>query len=120
MKPMAFEDISQKDVIDLVEDLARATEAGTLTWNLFSDAEERFGLETPGGSVTIESRNNREHPFVLRLFDRTDKKIFEMQTEVAPFYNTPEMQLERLFGVARNSVFDVGGTIAQIRQSLDI
>ena len=117
---MAPNDYNQREVIDLVEDLITATEKGDAQWELLCEPEELFGLSTPGGIVTIHSAGHREHPFVLRLFDANERKLYEMATEVAPFYNSPEALLERLFQAARNSVFDVGGTIRQIRGSLGI
>jgi selenocysteine lyase/cysteine desulfurase len=117
---MAAEEFNQSEIMRLVRDLVPATKSGVARWSIIRQDPETFALDTPAGSLTVHSAAGREHPYVLRLYDSEERKLFEMKTEVAPFYNASEAQLEDLFNAARDSVFDVSGTVERIRDSLGI
>jgi hypothetical protein len=106
----------QREILAFIADLIRATEAGEVQWE--QAGPEAFHVATPGGIVRIESLSDQDHPFVVQIYDAEERLIYEMRTELAPFYNEPEMLTSTLFHAARGSLFDVGGTIQRIRHSL--
>jgi len=117
---MAIDELNQREVASLVQDLIAATDSGQVSWEQMDEDGELFAMGSPGGLVSVGSMNGREHPFFLRIFDVDERKIYEMVTEVAPFYSGLEAQVAELFMSARNSVYDVRGTIERIRGSLGI
>ena len=114
------EDFNQREILDLVRDLIRTTEQGGAQWGTIDGIDEAFALNTPGGLVAVRSLGGRDHPFLFQLYDGSERKLFEMQTEKASFYHASETLIAELFWAARNSVFDVSGTIRNIRDSLGL
>jgi hypothetical protein len=117
---MAIDELNQREVSSLVQDLIAATTSGQVDWEQMDEHGELFVMRSSGGLVSIGSMNGRDHPFFLRIFDADERKIYELLTEVAPFYGGLEAQVAELFVAARDSVYDVRGTIESIRDSLGI
>jgi len=116
---MAHNELDRHEVSSFVRDLILATREGRTKWSA-SDTAEFFYLETAGGTVNIRSEGEGEHPIVFRIYDDQGRQMYEMRTEVAPFYGREEGELAQLFAAARSSVFDVQGTLRNIRESLDL
>ena len=108
----------QREILVFMADLIRATEAGAVRWE--QAGPEAFYVDTGDGIVRVESLGENDHPFVMQIWDEDDRLMYEMRTELAPFYNEPEAMAAALFSAARKSVFDIEGTIQKIRRSLGI
>jgi hypothetical protein len=117
---MASGDLEQHEVFALISDLIRATDAGELQWKPSESTADFFYLETPGGTVNVQSEGGQGHPFIFRIFDGEDRQLYENKTEVAPFYSPEEEMVARLFAAAKASAYDVRGTVRRIRQSLGL
>lgn len=119
-EPMMSSDLSRQEIYAFVDDLIAATNSGAARWQESSDSSDFFFLETRGGTVNVESMAAGGHPFVFRIFDDTGRKMYELHTEIAPFYSPEEERLAELYAAARNSVYDVSGTVLKIRRALGL
>ena len=117
---MAFEDPSEGEIISFVRDLIRATTANEVRWVQEDEDGRLFYISSGGGIVYVGNVGNEDHPFFLQIFDTDERKLYELRTEVAPFYSELEMLISQLFKAARGSIYDVRGTIKGIRDSLGI
>jgi len=113
---MAVEE--EREIFGFLGDLVKATAAGEVNWE--QTGPETFEVDTSSGGIRVQSLSEQDHPFVVQIFDEEGRLIYELRTEVAPFYNEPEVLAASLFAAARSSIYDVGGTIQRIRHNLGL